>query len=114
MAALSEKDLEQKREKNARLREQIAEAEAQAAERLQEKSAEIEGKQLDAETARLEAQLAAAREAAKASVANSGAAGPLEAVTREEEAAQAGMTPPGVAVDTNAGSDNDSDNENEE
>jgi hypothetical protein len=113
MAALTEKDLEQKRDKNARLREQIAEAEAQAAERLQEKSTEIEAKTLDAETARLEAQLAAAREAAKASVAKSGAAGPLEAVTKEAEAAAAGMTPPGVAVDTNAGSD-DSDKKNEE
>jgi hypothetical protein len=113
MADLTEKDLEQKREKNAKLRERIAEAEAKAAAQVQQTSLQIEAASLDAETARLEAQLAAAKEAAKVSNARSGAEGPLAAVTAQLEAAQAEVTPPGVAVDTNAGNEsNDSSDEN--
>lgn len=109
MADLTEKDLEQKRSKNDKLREQIAEAEAKAAVQVQQKNMEIEAATLDAETARLEAQLARAREAAKVSVVAEGASGPLAAVTAQLEAAQAGTTPPGVPVDTNAGADKSAD-----
>lgn len=112
MADVSEKDLEKKRQNNERLREQIAEAEATAAGRLQEQSRAIEGAQLDAEAARLKARLAAAKEAAKASAAKSGSEGPLSSVTAQLEAAEEGYTPPGVTVDTNAGTD--SANKNEE
>lgn len=102
MAALTEKDLEQKRAKNERLREQIADAEAKAAAATQEQNLAIEAASLDAETARLEAQLAAAKEAAKVSNIRSGAAGPLAAAEEQLQAAQANVTPPGVTVDTNA------------
>lgn len=102
MAALTEKDLEQKRAKNERLREQIADAEAKAAAVSQEQNYTIEGATLDAETARLEARLAAAKEAAKVSNIKGGAAGPLAAVEEQLRAAQSDTTPPGVTVDTNA------------
>lgn len=102
MATLTDKDLEQKREKNAKLREQIAEQGAKAASVAQDQTMQIESSQLDAETARLEAQLAAAREAAKSSVVKEGASTPLAAAREQLAAAQAGVTPPGVAVDTNA------------
>jgi hypothetical protein len=105
MVAVSQDDLQKKRDKNERLREQIAAASAQASERVQEQSNTIEASQLDAETARLELQLAAAKEQAKVTVAREGAEGPLSAVQDQLEAAKAGVTPPGVAVDTNAGSD---------
>lgn len=105
MADLTEKDLEQRRERNTRLREQIAEAEAKAADQLQSQNRAIEAAGLDAETARLEARLAAAKQAAKVSNTKAGAAGPLAAVTDQLKAAQAGGTPPGVAVDTNGEAD---------
>lgn len=113
MAALTDKDLEQKREKNARLREQIAEQEAKAASAAQDQTMQIEASQLDAETARLEAQLAAAKEAAKVSVAKEGAATPLAAAREQLEAAQAGITPPGVAVDTNKTAETESDKDSD-
>lgn len=101
MAGVTEKDLEQKRARNERLRTQIADAEAKAASASQEQSRSIEAQQLDAETARLEAKLASAKEAAKVSTIKSGAEGPLAAATEQLKAAQEGTTPPGVAVDTN-------------
>ena len=102
MAAPTEKDLEQKRAKNERLREQIADAEAKAAAATQEQSLSLEGLALDAETAKLEARLQAAKEAAKSSNIKSGVEGPLAAVNDQLEAARDGITPPGVTVDTNA------------
>jgi hypothetical protein len=102
MAAPTEKELEQKRARNERLREQIADAEAKAAAATTEQSLSLEGATLDAETARLEARLAAAKEAAKISNIKSGVEGPLAAVNDQLEAARAGITPPGVTVDTNA------------
>ena len=115
MAALTDKDLEQKRERNEKLREQIATAEAKAASTVQDHSREIEAAQLDAETARLEKQLAAAKEAAKPSNLKAGAAGPLAAAKAQLEAAQTATTPPGVTVDTNANSEStDSDKQTKE
>lgn len=101
MAAVTEEDLEKRREKVEKLREQVAAAQTAAAPKIEEQSRAIEAAQLDAEAARLEAQLAAAKEAAKASNVKSGSEGPLAAVTAELEAAQAGQTVPGVTVDTN-------------
>lgn len=109
MAAVSEEDLQKKRDQNARLREQIAAAEAQADERVREQSNAIEAAQLDAENARLEAQLAAAKEKAKVSAAKGGAEAPLEAAKEQLEAAKAGITPAGVTVDTNANAETGSD-----
>lgn len=101
MAALTDKDLEQKQEKNAKLREQIADAEAKAAAHVADKSREIEGAALDAETARLEAQLSNARELAKVATVKDGAADLLASVTDQKNAAEEGLTLPGIAVDTN-------------
>jgi hypothetical protein len=102
---VTEKDLEKKRERIAKLREQVASEEAKAATNAADQTREIEVKQLEAEEARLEAQLAAAKEAAKKSAAKEGATGTLAAVTEQLEAAKTEVTPPGVAVDTNAGTD---------
>jgi len=117
MAAVpTDKDLEQKRAKNEKLREQIADAEAQATAAAAEQSRIIEGMQLDAETARLERQLQMAKEAAKKSVAQEGASAPLAAARAQLQAAQTETTVPGVAVDTNEGSKADNtaaDNEKE-
>lgn len=106
---VTEKDLEKKRERIAKLREQVANEEAKAATHALDQSREIEVKQLEAEEARLEAQLAAAKEAAKRSAAKEGASGTLASVTEQLEAAQVGVTPPGVTVDTNAGDDKSAD-----
>lgn len=86
---ISEEDLQKKRDKAEKLREQIAEAEATAAANSQNAVNEIEAKQLDAETARLETRLAQAKAAAKVSAAKEGAAGPLAQVTEQLEAANA-------------------------
>jgi hypothetical protein len=103
--SVTEKDLEKKRERLAKLREQVANEEAKAATNALDQSREIEIVQLDAEEARLEAQLAAAKEAAKRSAAKEGASGTLAAVTEQLEAAKTEVTPPGVTIDTNAGSE---------
>jgi ABC-type phosphate transport system auxiliary subunit len=109
---VTDKDLEKKRERIAKLREQVAEEEAKAASNVAEHSRDIENLQLEAEEARLEAQLAAAKEAAKTSAKSEGSGTTLAAVTEQLEAAKTAVTPPGVAVDTNADTDK-SDNKNE-
>lgn len=103
MAAPTDNELEQKRSKNEKLRDQLAAAQAKTADALSDQNNVIEGKTLDAETARLEAQLAAAKEQAKVSSIRSGNEGTLAAVDAQLEAARGGITPPGVTVDTNAG-----------
>jgi hypothetical protein len=107
----TEKDLDKKRDRIAKLREQVAAEEAKAVQNAAEQSREIESRQLEAEEARLEAQLRAAKEAAKKSAASEGVGGTLAAVKEQLEAAKAEITPPGVAVDTNAGSESKSDEE---
>lgn len=106
MAAVTEDDLEQKRAKVEKLREQIATAEAKAATATQEQSNAIEAAALDAEAARLEAVLAAAREQAKVSNIKGGAESLTEQLKAAKESA-AEFTPPGVTVDTNAGTQSD-------
>jgi molecular chaperone GrpE (heat shock protein) len=108
--AISEDDLQKKRERLDKLREQIADAEAAASSSVQDQSNAIEAKQLDAEMARLEARLAQAKAAAKVSVAKEGAAGPLAQVTDQLEAAVAAKDNPVGPVDTNADSSADDKN----
>jgi sugar/nucleoside kinase (ribokinase family) len=105
--AVTEQDLQKKREKADKLREQIAEAEAQASSAVTNQSNEIEAAQLDAETARLEAQLARAKAAAKVTVVKEGTAGPLAAAKEQLEAAQAAKDAPVGPVDTNVGVETD-------
>lgn len=102
---VTEKDLDKKRDRIAKLREQVAAEEAKAATNAAEQTREIEIRQLDAEEARLEAQLRAAKEAAKKSVASEGANTTLAAVNEQLEAAKTEVTPPGVTVDPNEGSE---------
>lgn len=64
--ATSEEELAKQREKNQRLREQIAEANALRAERESEMSREVEMSQLQAEEARLTAQLDQSKAASSA------------------------------------------------
>lgn len=89
MAEVTEEDLDKKRHGLEKLREQIAEAHASRESREQALSNEISMKQLDAEEARLRAELAAAREAAKASTVKSGTADLLDTITDEQKAAEA-------------------------
>ena len=91
---ISEEDLQKKREKADKLREQIAEAESTAASAVQDQSNVIEAAQLDGEIVRLETRLQQAKAAAKISVAKEGAAGPLAAVTEQLEAARAAKNAP--------------------
>jgi hypothetical protein len=99
---LSEEDLQKKRDRADKLREQIAQAEAEASANVQAQANEVEGAQLDAEVARLETQLARAKAAAKVTVARSGASGPLAAAKDQLAAAEAAREAPVGPVDTNA------------
>lgn len=101
----SESDLDKKRARIAKLREQVADEQVKVTVNAQEQSNAIEAAQLDAEIAKLDAQLKAAKEATKKSVAQEGASNTLNQVTAELEAAQQPVTPPGVAVDTNKDAD---------
>ena len=75
--SVTEEDLEKKRERNEKLRQQIQTEESKRFEREVNLTNELTAAELDAEGARLEAQLAAAKEAGKASVVKSGVDGPL-------------------------------------
>lgn len=104
-------ELQKKREKADRLREQIADAELAASTNAANATNEVEGAQLDAELARLETRLARAKQAAKVSVVNEGTAGPLAAAKEQLEAAQAAKDAPVGPVDTNAGTTDKNDKE---
>ena len=106
---ISEEDLQKKRDKAEKLREQIAEAEVAATAQAQDQTNVIEAAQLDAELARLEARLAQAKASAKVSVAKEGAAGPLAAVQDQLKAAEAAKGNTVGPVDTNAGVTSDDD-----
>lgn len=108
--AVSDKDLEKLRDKNDKLREQIAAAEAESAQKIAEASNAIVAGQLEAENARLEAQLARAKEAAKVTVIREGAAGLAENIDAQLEAAQAAAAAPAGPVDPNVGVDSDKKN----
>ena len=81
---VTDADLEKQRERNEKLREQIAEAAATRAERESDAAREVEMAQLKAEEARLTAELEASRSAAKVASVKAGAAGLLGTVTEQE------------------------------
>ena len=87
MAEVTEEDLEKKRASVDKLREQIADAQSSREERERNLSNEIAMKQLDAEEARLKAELAATREAAKASNVKAGTADLIETLGDDEKRA---------------------------
>jgi len=87
--ATSDEELAKKAERVQKLREQVAAEEAKRLEREAGLSNDITAQRLDAEAARLEAQLAMAKQASKASTAKEGASAPLEAAKEEMKAALA-------------------------
>lgn len=87
--ATTEKELDEKRQRNERLREQLAAEEAKRLTREAEVSNDVTAKNLDAEAARLEAQLAAAKETNKVAAVKSGAAAPIEAAQAQLDNATA-------------------------
>lgn len=96
---ISEKDLEQIRTRNDKLREQIAEQQQKAAEATAMQSRVVEYAQLETETAKLERQLELAKAAAK-TASKTPSEGPLAQVTETLEAAQAQVGLPTGVVDT--------------
>lgn len=108
MAAPTEEDLDKKRQNNEKLRAQLAETQQKAAAAAYEQGLVVQGAQLDAETAALEAQLSAAKEAAKVSNIKAGASGPLDQAAEAAKAASAGTTPPGVTVEPDTAGDDSS------
>lgn len=105
MAAPTEEELDKKRDNNQKLRDQLAETQQKAAAAAYEQGLVVQGAQLDAETAALEAQLSAAKEAAKASNIKAGAAGPLQQANEAAAAVSADITPPGVTVEPSTDGD---------
>ena len=103
MPAVSEEELQQLREKNESLREQIADARNQAAENEADRLREYEALQLRTENVRLEAELASATRQADPEASEAGAKNVLEAAMERLRAAEAqSEQPAGVPVDTNA------------
>lgn len=86
---VSDADLAKKQERVARLRAQVEDAERTRTERERNQANAIVAAQLDAEEARLVAQLEAAKSAAKVGSVKEGAAGPLEAAREEQKVAEA-------------------------
>lgn len=85
----TEEDLQQKRERNEKLREQIAAEEAKRRDRELDLSNQIVGQELDAEGARLEAELASLKESSKVANVKSGAEAPLQSAKEAMEQALA-------------------------
>ncbi len=83
----TEEELQQKRERNAKLREQLAQEEAKRVEREVNLANDLTAAQLDAEEARLKAQLTDAKEAAKVANVKEGASAPLAAAKEEMQRA---------------------------
>lgn len=79
----SDEDLQKKQEHVEKLRQQLADEENKRVERETELSNDIAAGQLDAEAARLEAQLTAAKSANKVSAVKAGASAPIEAAKAE-------------------------------
>lgn len=97
---VSDADLAKKQERVARLRQQVEDAERTRVTREQQQANTITMAQLEAEEARLEAQLAAAKEAGKVGAVKDGVSAPLEAaredraIAQEQAKAQGATTPP--------------------
>lgn len=75
----SDEDLQSLQDEVQKLRDQVAAEDAKAAERVRQTDNDIAAAQLNAERTRLQAQLAQAKEASKASNIKSGAGAPLAA-----------------------------------
>lgn len=103
--ATTEKDLDAKRQRVERLREQVRAEENKRLEREAALTNDVTAAQLDNEAARLEAQLAAAKEANKVAAVKDGAASVLDAVKAEQEAASAALNAPAEVPTTTAASD---------
>lgn len=86
---VSDKELEAKRAKVAKLRDQITDAESKAAAQVRDQENTIEAAKLDAEAARLELQLEEARQRAKSSTVKEGVAGPVESAKEQMKRAEA-------------------------
>lgn len=89
LVATSAEELAKKAEHVQKLREQVAEAEAKRVAREVEASNDVAYAQLDAEEARLEAQLAAAKESAKVGVVKEGLHSVVQPVKDDYDSAQA-------------------------
>lgn len=87
--AISDTELAKKQAYVEKLRGQVAEEEAKRTQREADSTNELAAVQLDAEAARLEAQLQAAKDVNKASAVRSGAAAPLYAAKEDLARAQA-------------------------
>jgi hypothetical protein len=86
---VSDADLAKKQERVARLRAQVEEANRTRITREQQQANTITMAQLDAEEARLEAELAAAKSASRVGAVKEGASGPLAAAKEEKAVAEA-------------------------
>lgn len=75
----SDEDLQKMREEVQKLRDEVAAEDTKAAERIRQSDNDIAAAQLSAERTRLQAQLAATKEATKASNIKAGAGAPLAA-----------------------------------
>lgn len=99
----SEEDLEAKRQRNVKLREQIEAEHAKRVTREREAANDIVAVQLDVEGARLESELASAKEAAKVSTIKQGTAAPManakDAMAAAVEAQKAAAATPPPAAD---------------
>jgi hypothetical protein len=82
--ATSDEDLDKMRDRVEKLRQQVATEEAKLTERQADLQNDITAAQLETETARLEAQLQAAKEANKVSTVKEGVSSLLAAATEEK------------------------------
>lgn len=85
----SDKELDKKRQRVEKLREQLASEEAGRVEHAREISNDVVGAQLDAEAARLEGQLAEAKRLGRVTEAKSGASALIEAAKEDQGIAEA-------------------------
>ena len=95
-SSVSDEDLDAKRAKAEKLREQIAAAQSDKATKVAAAENEIVGAQLDAEVANLEAQLARIKGESSVKAVKEGAAGPL--AQAKEQLAQAQAIADGASV----------------
>jgi hypothetical protein len=102
MAGPTEEDLQKIRDDNDKLREQIAAEDAKRAEREAEATLAVSLAQLSTENARLQAQLASAKEAAKVATVKAGTDTLMTSLKDNLETAVAQGEAPVGPVDTNA------------
>lgn len=88
MAPTSDEDLQKLQNDVDTLRERVAAEEAKRVERERLAANDVTAAHLNAEKARLEAQLASAKEAGKAAAVKEGLSGPLEAAKEDQKRAE--------------------------